>query len=197
MVSSLGRDSIGPPTAEGAAVPEGAWTPIEYPAHGLRGTLRVGMLSDLGLIDLPGLARDFRDRHPGVELKLRGATVGSSGMLAALSNYDIDVAFAGSSGPLPREYDGRELLRVPQLLAVPADHPLAGRREVAIRELEHEAFIDLPPGFAMRTLADDVFTTYGLHRAIAAEVGGIDATAALLALASDHLIPQPGVERPA
>jgi DNA-binding transcriptional LysR family regulator len=44
---------------------------VEGVSRGLRATLRVGMLSDLSLIDLPGLARDFRDRHPGVELQLR------------------------------------------------------------------------------------------------------------------------------
>src|SRR5580693_4963645 len=134
---------------------------VEGLSRGLRGTLRVGMLSDLGLMDLPGLARDFRDRHPGVELQLRDAT-------------------AGSSGPLPREYAGRTLLHVLQLLAVPAGHALAGRRAVGIRELEHETFIDLPPGFAMRTVADEVFAAYGMRRAIAAEVSGIDATAAFV-----------------
>ena len=90
---------------------------VEGLSRGLRGTVRVGMLSDLGLMDLPGLARDCRDRHPGVELQLRDATAGSEGMLSALSGYDVDVAFAGSSGPLPNEYAGRTLLRVPQLLA--------------------------------------------------------------------------------
>ena len=144
---------------------------VEGLSRGLRGTLRVGMLSDLGLMDLPGLARDFRDRHPGVELQLRDATAGFAGMLSALSGYDVDVAFAGASGPLPREYAGRTLLRVPQLLAVPAGHALAGRRAVGIRELEHETFIDLPLGFAMRTVADEVFTAYGMRRAIAAEIG--------------------------
>jgi DNA-binding transcriptional LysR family regulator len=54
------------------------------------------------------------------------------------------------------------------------------RRAVGIRELEHETFIDLPPGFAMRTVADEVFAAYGLRRAIAAEVSGIDATAAFV-----------------
>jgi DNA-binding transcriptional LysR family regulator len=153
---------------------------VEGLSRGLRGTLRVGMLSDLGLMDLPGLARDFRNRYPGVELQLRDAAVGSAGMLSALSGYDIDVAFAGSASPLPREFSGRELLRVPQLLAVPAGHALAGRRAVWIRELEHETFIDLPPGFAMRTVADEVFAAHGMRRVIAAEVSGIDATAAFV-----------------
>jgi len=101
-------------------------------------------------------------------------------MLSALSGYDIDVVFAGSASPLPREFSGRELLRVPQLLAVPTGHALAGRRAVGIRELEHETFIDLPPGFAMRTVADEVFAAYGMRRAIAAEISGIDATAAFV-----------------
>jgi DNA-binding transcriptional LysR family regulator len=153
---------------------------VEGLSRGLQGTLRVGMLSDLGLMDLPGLARDFRDRYPGVELQLRDATAGSRGMLAALSNYEIDVAFAGTPGSLPAAFTGRELLRVPQMLAVTAGHRLAGRQGVAIGDLEQEMFIDLPQGFAMRTVADNVFAACGLRRVIAAEVGGISAAAAFV-----------------
>ena len=76
--------------------------------HGVRGSVRVGMLADLGLMDMPGLARDFRARYPGVELHLRDSG-GSAGMLKALSDYEIDVAFAASTGPLPPEYSAREL----------------------------------------------------------------------------------------
>jgi len=148
---------------------------VEGLSRGLRGTLRVGMLSDLGLMDLPGLARDFRDRHPGVELQLRDATAGSAGMLSALSGYDIDVAFAGSSGPLPREYAGRTLLRVPQLLAVPAGHALAGRRAVKVREHDFR---------------------WSLNAVVLRRRRLTAAAAALVQLAGAHLIEQPGVERP-
>jgi DNA-binding transcriptional LysR family regulator len=147
--------------------------------QGVRGSVRVGMLADLGLMDMPGLARDFRARYPGVELQLRDVG-GSAGMLTALSDYEIDVAFAGSTGPLPREYSARELLRVPQVLALPDSHRAAGRRSASIAELAGEPFIDLPLGFAMRTIADHVFATHGQERTIAAEVGGIDAIAAFV-----------------
>lgn len=101
-------------------------------------------------------------------------------MLWALSDYEIDVAFAGSTGPLPREYSARELLRVPQVLALPDSHRRAGRTDASIAELAGEPFIDLPLGFAMRTIADDVFAAHGQERTIAAEVGGIDAIAAFV-----------------
>ena len=55
---------------------------VEGLSRGLRGTLRVGMLADLGIMDLPGLARDFRNRYPGVELQLRDAPAGSAGCSA-------------------------------------------------------------------------------------------------------------------
>src|ERR1700722_6404859 len=83
---------------------------VEGASRGLRGTLRVGMLSDLGLMDLPGLARDFRAPPPGGEPHLPEATAGSAGMLTALCACDVDVACAGSSGPLPRDYGGRGLI---------------------------------------------------------------------------------------
>jgi DNA-binding transcriptional LysR family regulator len=146
-------------------------------SRGVRGSVRVGMLADLGLMDMPGLARDFRDRYPGVELQLRD-TGGSAHMLSALSGYEIDVAFAGSAGPLPRDYCASELLRIPQVLALPERHRLAGRPDVGIAELAGEPFIDLPAGSAMRTIADDVFAAHGQQRTIAAQVAGIDAIAA-------------------
>jgi DNA-binding transcriptional LysR family regulator len=63
---------------------------------------------------------------------------------------------------------------------VPAGHRLAGRPEAGLAELAGEPFIDLPAGSAMRTIADDVFAAHGQQRTIAAQVGGIDATAAFV-----------------
>ena len=130
-------------------------------------------------MDMPGLARDFRARYPGVELQLRD-TGGSASMLRALSSYETDVAFVGSAGPLPSQYSARELVRVPQVLALPEDHWLADRPNAGITELAGEPFIDLPAGSAMRTIADDVFAAHGQQRTIAAQVGGIDAIAAFV-----------------
>ncbi len=98
-------------------------------------------------------------------------------MLRALSDHEIDVAFAGSTGPLPRQYAARELLRVPQLLALPDSHRRASGPDAGITELAGEPFIDLPLGFAIRTIADDIFAAHGQQRIVAAEVGGIDAVA--------------------
>src|SRR5690348_7763502 len=68
-------------------------------SHGVHGSVRVGMMADLGLMDMPGLARDFRARYP----------------------------MSRSSAPpvLPSQYSARELVRVPQVLALPEDHWLA------------------------------------------------------------------------
>lgn len=148
-------------------------------SHGVHGSVRVGMMADVGLMDMPGLARDFRARYPGVELQLRD-TGGSASMLKALSSYETDVAFVGSAGPLPSQYSARELVRVPQVLALPEDHWLADRPNAGITELAGEPFIDLPAGSAMRTIADDVFAAHGQQRTIAAQVGGIDAIAAFV-----------------
>jgi hypothetical protein len=112
------------------------------------------------------------------------------------------VAFAGSSGPLPREYAGRTLLRVSQLLAVPAGHAVAGRRAVGIRELEHETFIDLPaygitpPGDLRAVKVREHDFRWSLNAVVLRRRRLTAAAAALLQLAGAHLIEQPGVERP-
>jgi DNA-binding transcriptional LysR family regulator len=141
----------------------------------MRGSVRVGLLPGLGLIDLPAAAGEFRRRHENVELQLRVEPEGSAGVIAGLRNGDIDVGFLGvGAGSVPRELTAWELLRVPQVLAVPTRHRLARRRSVELADLADEAFVDFPPGFGTRTMIDQTFEAAGIGRHVAVEALGID-----------------------
>ncbi|WIM92983.1 LysR family transcriptional regulator [Actinoplanes oblitus] len=141
--------------------------------EGLTGSLRVGTLSGLTAVDLPGLVSDFRARHPGVRLGLSMAAGGTDGLLAALRSRELDVAFVGvQTGSVPdlrldpiAEFQPRVL--------VPAGHPLAGRATVSPAALADEPFIDLPPGFCNRIRTDNDFRRAGITRTIAVEVSDI------------------------
>jgi DNA-binding transcriptional LysR family regulator len=142
---------------------------------GMRGSVRVGLLPGLGLIDLPAAAGEFRRRYPGVELQLRVEPEGSAGVVVGLRNGDIDVGFLGvGAGSVPRELTAWELLKVPQVLAVPTGHRLARRRSLKLAELADEAFVDFPPGFGTRTMIDQRFEAAGIERQVVVEALGIE-----------------------
>ncbi|GIH14988.1 LysR family transcriptional regulator [Rugosimonospora africana] len=140
----------------------------------LRGTLVVGCLTGVGGIDFAGLLGEFRAAHPRVNLRLRAATwAGSAGLARSLVDGEIDIAFLGVSGrPFPH-LRTRELVRIPQVLVVPADHPLAQRDSVTLAEVADEQFIDYPLGYANRTANDRAFGAAGLERYIAMEVADV------------------------
>jgi DNA-binding transcriptional LysR family regulator len=154
---------------------QGARDVVDELGAGVRGTVRVGLLPGLGLVDLPAAAGEFRRRHPNVELQLRVEPEGSAGVIVGLRNGDIDVGFLGvGAGSVPRELTAWELLKVPQVLAVPTGHRLAERRSVTLADLADEAFVDFPPGFGTRTLIDQKFEAAGIERRVVVEALGIE-----------------------
>jgi DNA-binding transcriptional LysR family regulator len=154
---------------------QGARDVVDELGAGMRGTVRVGLLPGLGLIDLPAAAGEFRRRYQNVELQLRVEPEGSAGVIVGLRNGDIDVGFLGvGAGSVPRDLTAWELLKVPQVLAVPVGHRLARRRSMKLTDLADEAFVDFPPGFGTRTLIDQRFEAAGIERQVVVEALGID-----------------------
>jgi DNA-binding transcriptional LysR family regulator len=141
--------------------------------QGLTGSLRVGTLSGLTAVDLPGLVSDFRGRHPGVRLSLSMAAGGTDGLLAALRARELDVAFVAVQAASVPDLRLAPIAEFQPRLLVPADHPLAGRSAVSPAALADEPFIDLPPGFCNRIRTDNDFRRAGITRTIAVEVSDI------------------------
>jgi DNA-binding transcriptional LysR family regulator len=142
-------------------------------AAGVRGRVRVGVISNVGDLDLPGLFGEFHRSHPFVGLRLVTSPEGSTGLLEDLARARIDVAFVG----LPPEdlvgLDVVELVRTRFVALLPADHPLAGRRTVGLAELADEPFVDAPEGFGHRVRLDRAFAAADLVRVIRTEVADL------------------------
>jgi len=81
---------------------------------------------------LPPLIRTFRERHPGVLVRI--IEEGADEVLASVKDGDADFAlnYIGMQDP---EVEFTPLLKEPYVLACPADHPLARRRSVRWEEL--------------------------------------------------------------
>jgi DNA-binding transcriptional LysR family regulator len=148
----------------------------------LRGTVVVGCLTGVGGIDFAGLLGRFHQEHPRVRLLLRAATWdGSAGLARYLGEGVIDVAFLGVGGrPFPN-LRTRMLLRIPQVLVVPAGHPLAARDTVTLAEVADEPFIDYPLGYGNRAAIDRAFGAAGVERTIVIEATDVSVAADFVA----------------
>ena len=149
--------------------------------HGaVRGTVTVGTLTSINVVDLPAVLAELYRRHPGVQVHLRTARTGSAGLARQLRDGDLDIAFVAFTGAPPADLQARLIAAVPMLLVVPAEHPLAAKDEVSLAELAGMSFVDGPPGYGNRTLVDNAFTVAGVERTVALEVADIGTAAAYI-----------------
>ncbi|MCW2538818.1 MAG: DNA-binding transcriptional regulator, LysR family [Frankiales bacterium] len=147
---------------------------------GVRGTVRVGIMHSLALIDLAGLLTRYHREHPEVRLVPSPAEGGSVELAQAVLDGRLDLAFASPPAESPKGLDVRSLAAEEMLLACPPDHPLARRRRIALSELDGERFVDYPPGWGTRVGVDRLFADAGLHRQIQVEVGDVPTVAELV-----------------
>ena len=140
---------------------------------GLRGTLRIGTMTSVSLVDIPALMGRYHARFPGIDLRLAVAPSGSGTLADAVGEGTYDMAFVSLPGPPPAGVALRELASDSLTLVVAANHPLAGRGQVPIAELDEETFIDFPLGYGNRVVGDRAFAAAGLTRRVAVEITNI------------------------
>ncbi|WP_367041382.1 LysR family transcriptional regulator [Streptomyces sp. Je 1-332] len=148
--------------------------------HTLRGSVSVGAMASVQVVDLPALLGRLHAVHPAVEVRLRLSTTGSSGFSQALIRGDLDVAFLALPGKKPAGIDARALSTVPLALVVPATHRLAEQQHVTLADLQDEPFVDSPPGHGNREVVDRAFVTAGVERKVAFEIPDFAMAAALV-----------------
>ncbi|GAB3932904.1 hypothetical protein GCM10027614_02910 [Micromonospora vulcania] len=140
---------------------------------GLRGTLRIGTMTSIRLLRLPALLGEFHRRHPGVLLHTSAAPSGSQGLIDALVERRLDLAFVSLPGAAPADIQLTELARSVIDLVVPNDHPFADREAVPLDELAGMDFIDSPVGYGNRAVTDRAFAATGLSRRVTIEISDI------------------------
>ena len=110
---------------------------------GLRGgRLRVASFPTAGATLMPQAIATFRLSYPGVELTL---TEGEPEQIAPrLRAGELDLAllfeFTGET-PLQEDATRVELLEDPMYLALPGEHPLAGKGKLRLEDLREEAWV--------------------------------------------------------
>jgi DNA-binding transcriptional LysR family regulator len=117
-------------------------------ARGQRDVIRVGYLGSAAQMFLDPALSVLRHTHPKVKVKLLDLSPGEQ--IVALRKGEIDLALIGQEGALlSSEFYIRKLATLPVVAVMPADHPLASRNCISLKELHSERFIgsfeeDLP-----------------------------------------------------
>ncbi|MEV6741419.1 LysR family transcriptional regulator [Streptomyces sp. NPDC051104] len=140
---------------------------------GVRGTVRVGIMQSLALIDLATTLTRYHRERPQVQIIPSTAPGGSAELVTRVLDGSLDLAFTALPGRYPAGVTARLLASEPLLLACREDHPLAGRPAIPLADLDGERFVDFPTGWGTRASVDRLFTQTGLRREIAVEVTDI------------------------
>lgn len=118
---------------------------------------------------LPGILREFHRRYPGIRLELNESP--TSSQLTSLQAGEIACGFFHPDATTPG-LRTHVLLREKNGVLLPADHPLANRESLRLRDLADTPFVLFPrthnPGFYDRVLA--AFARAGVTPRIAEEV---------------------------
>lgn len=138
----------------------------------LRGTVRVGIFTNLQSVDLPGIMGEFHRRHPDVDLRLGPSPGGSTGLVEDVRQGRLDIAFHGLPETVP-DLLTRHLVDSPFLAVLPEGHPLARSRSVALADLAEEAWVDSRAGFGNRVTLDRAFAALGLTRRVPTELADL------------------------
>ena len=112
-------------------------------ALGESGRLRLGFVGSATYELLPRCLPAFRQQYPDVQLELREDS--TIGLVAALRANELDAGLV--RGPLADdpELASWEVERDDLILALPSDHPLAGRGPVDMRDVRGESFVMYAP----------------------------------------------------
>jgi DNA-binding transcriptional LysR family regulator len=143
---------------------------VEETSTGLRGSVRIGTLARLGLVDLAEALGTFYQRYPLVDVQVTTSPTGSAGLADDVRHGRLDVALVGLSRAELGGLEARKLASVPFVVMVPSNHRLAGRSEVRLTELAGERFVDMLRGFGNRTAVDRAFDNAGKPRRVQVEV---------------------------
>lgn len=145
----------------------------------VKGSVSLGYMTSVNLVDVPVLLREFSNRHGRVTIKLKAAEHGTAGLVEMLHSGEVDLALVMHHEALP-ELDVSPVSRSPVHLCAPVGHWLVDAESVRLDQLSDEQFVDFPEGFAVRELTDTVFRAAGMARRVAFESMDVVSVGALV-----------------
>lgn len=129
----------------------------------LRGELAIACPSMVATYYLPNLLGAFLGEHPGLTASVsqQGTTDIREGLLR--DELELGVVSDTGDGPADEELEQVPLLEQPIVLCVHSAHPWAGRREVAVEELQGSPMVVYESGYFIRDRLDSLCTAHGVR----------------------------------
>ena len=138
-------------------------------ADGETGILRIGFTGLAMATVLPAILREFQRTHPRIRVELNESP--TAAQVESLRSGNIACGFLHPHS-LPEGFSTRQLLAERNGVVLPAEHALAGRKMLRLKNLADVPFVLFPrvnnPSFYDRTLA--AFTAAGVTPHIVDEV---------------------------
>jgi DNA-binding transcriptional LysR family regulator len=131
------------------------------------GTVSVAYVSSFGGWLIPRVVSEYRGLFPDIRFVLRGGTADT--VLDALRDGAADIAFL-SPDPRDQDIEWHPLTAERLVLGVPEGHPLAGREDVSVPDLEQYDLVALRTGSGLRHIADAYFSAHGVVMSPVVEV---------------------------
>lgn len=148
---------------------------------GLRGSIRIGTMTNITVIDLPGLLGAFHERYPLVDIHVTVSVTGSTGMADDVRSGRLDLALLGLPASDIAGLTTRPLASWPYVALLPSTHPLADAGSVALLDLARESFVDTSTGFGNRVSIDRTYLALGAPRHVGVEVADLSSVPAYVA----------------
>lgn len=121
--------------------------------HGLqRGTVCLGVMQQMSLIELPRTLARYTRRYPGIELRLRQAPARE--LQQQVLDGELDIAICWPAEPPDARLSTVTLMRTPLVLVCRHDDPLAARRTASATDLARRRVVGFPAGWAMHSLSE-------------------------------------------
>lgn len=139
-------------------------------ANPARGVVRLSFLHSFGGWLVPQLIAGFRRNAGRVTVTLRQGAAEKITRQVLDGAADLAVVSPRPSAP---GVGWRGLLRQPLVLAVPAEHRVAGRRQVRLADLGGAEFITMHPGFGMRRIFDELCAAADIRPRVAFEASDL------------------------
>ena len=112
---------------------------VREAVSGQAGVLTIGAITNAMIDVLPPLIDRFKSEHPQITVAVR--EIDSAEAIPALESGDIDLAFARLEGNLGKDICSVPLTEDRLAVAIPRDHPLAGRSRLKLANLADEALV--------------------------------------------------------
>ncbi|MDX8447520.1 LysR substrate-binding domain-containing protein [Mesorhizobium captivum] len=139
------------------------------------GTLRIVADAAHHLLHILGV---FRDRYPGVQVSVRSGNTET--VISSLYSYEADIGVLGEM-PAGRDFEMLKLNSTPIIAFVSADHPLAARKSLTLKQLAQEPLVMRERGSKTRKKLEDLAAALNIELKPAIEAEGREAVREIVA----------------